>query len=287
MIRTFSKLHFDLAASDNRNDRTELLKTYFDTEPDERTRYWAQYLLSNREQKRFIDYNELRTCTSEFTNLPLWLIEECIRHTGNVTEAVMLMVKSDGNQGNAPLYEIMERIHSEMPEPIESKREYIQSVWESTSESSVYIFNKLITAGYRSPVSKNEIDRFSVPEDTVSPPLQTIKAVLLYASQTEYTFAIWKGDILIPLVKTTAGMQPEEHLHVRKFVATNTRERFGPVHSINPELIFEIGFEAVEHASRRKSGVKLISPRIIKRCHDAELEDVDRIEVLHAMLEGR
>lgn len=285
MIHTFSKLHFDLTASDDRNDRAELIKAYFDTEADERTRYWAKYLLSNREQKRFIDYNELRVCTSDFTNLPLWLIEECIRHTGNVTEAVTLMVKSDGNKGNVPLYEIMERIHTEMPEPIESKREYIQSVWESMSESSVYIFNKLITAGYRSPVSKNEINQFSEPEDTVSPPLYTIRAVLLYVSQTQYIFAIWKDDLLIPLVKTTAGMQPEDHLHIRRFVATNTRERFGPVHSINPELIFEIGFESVERSSRRKSGVKLTFPRIIRRCHNAGLEDVDRMETLHAMVE--
>lgn len=287
MIHTFSKLHFDLAASDDRNDRAELIKAYFDAEADKRTRYWAKYLLSNREQKRYIDYNELRTCSSDFTNLPLWLIEECIRHTGNVTGAVTLMVKSDGNQSIVQLYEIMERILAEMPEPVESKMEYIQSVWESISESSVYIFNKLITAGYRSPVSKNEIDQFSEPEDTVSPPLRTIKAVLLYVSQTEYTFAIWKDNLLIPLVKTTAGLRPEDHLHIRKFVANNTRERFGPVHSINPELIFEIGFEAVERASRRKSGVTLISPRIIRRCHDGRLEDVCRIEVLHLMVEGK
>jgi hypothetical protein len=286
MIDTFSKLHFDLAASQDRRDRAELMRAYFGSEPDERNRHWAKYLLSHGEQKRYIDYYGLRGCTSEYTELPLWLIEECIQHTGNVTEAVTLLVKSTGSQGSVPLYTIMESIHSDRTETIESKIQYIQSIWEIVSENSLYIFNKLITAGYRSPVSKKEIDHITGPEDTLSPPLRTIKAVLLYISQTEYTFAVWKNDLLIPVVKTTRGMQQEDHLHIRKFVATNTRERFGPVYSINPELVFEIGFEAVERASRRISGVKLISPRIMKRCHNAGLDDIDRVEVLHSMMDS-
>lgn len=285
MIHTFSKLHFELAASQDRKDRAELMRLYFGTEKDERNRHWARYLLSDREQKRYIAYYELRRCTSEYTELPLWLIEECIQHTGNVTEAVTLLVKSNVSQRSVPLYTIMEKIHTDRTEPIGSKIQYIQSIWKTAPESSLYIFNKLITAGYRSPVSIKEIDHITGPEDTLLPPLSTIKAVLLYTSQTEYTFAVWDNDLLVPVVKTTRGMLPGDHLHIRKFVATNTRERFGPVHSINPELVFEIGFEAVERASCRKSGVKLISPRIMKRVHNAGLDDVDRVEVLHSMVD--
>lgn len=285
MIDTFSKLHIGLAATQDRKDRAELMRAYFDSEPDGRNRHWAKYLLSHGEQKRYIDYYELRKCTSECTELPLWLIEECIQHTGNVNEAVTLLVKSIGSQGSVPLYTILERIHTERAESIESKLLYIQSVWKTISETSLYIFNKLITAGYRSPVSEKEIDHITGPEDTLSPPLRTIKAVLLYTSQTEYTFAVWNNDLLVPVVKTTRGMLPGDHLYIRKFVATNTRERFGPVQSINPELVFEIGFEAVERASRRKSGVKLISPRVIRRCYNAGLDDVDRVEVLHSMVD--
>jgi hypothetical protein len=285
MIESFAKLHFDLAALHDRNERASLIKKYFASEPKEQNRYWTRYLLSGGEQKRYVNYKELRRCTHEITGLPYWLIEECIRHTGNVTEAITLMVKSDSNHETVPLHSIMERIHTGLTESIDAKTEYIHSMWESLLPNSVYVFNKLITAGYRSSVSINEIERLVKPEETTSTTLRTIKAVLLYASQSEYIFAIWKEELLVPIVKTTSGIQPEEHLHIRKFVTTNTRERFGPVYSVNPELIFEIGFEYVERASRRKSGIKLTSPRIIRRCHDASLEDLDRVERLYAMVD--
>ncbi len=284
-MNSFTALHFELITTTGRNKRIDRLRRYFKTVSDERDHRWADLLLRSTAQTRFINYDELRECASEFTNLPLWLIEESIEHTGHVTEAISLIVKTHKKHGDIPLHEIMDRIHAPHKQSHEDRVPFIHSAWKILPERSVYLFNRLITAGYRSPISGKELDQVINPENTPSHLLRTIRAALLYVSKNEYTFAVWKDGLLIPIVTTTNGIVSEDHLYIRQFITNNTRERFGPVHSINPELIFEIGYEGLERAPRRKSGVKLICPRIVRRCHNAGLDDVDRVDVLYSMLD--
>ena len=44
----------------------------------------------------------------------------------------------------------------------------------------------------------------------------------------------------------------------------NTLERFGPVRSVQPELVFEIAFEGIQESSRHKSGLAVRFPRIAR-----------------------
>lgn len=283
-MNSFTQLHFDLIALHGRSRRVERLRAYFQSVLDKRDRRWANLLLRDNFRSRFIQYGELREYASAYTGLPLWLIEESIEHAGNVTEAISLIVASRNQNGSIPLHVVMERINDRKTGLYEDKVQFVQSVWGTLPERSVILFNRLITGGYTSPVSIREIEESSATADTGPKSVRTIKTVLLYASPNEYTFAIWKDELLVPLVKTSDGMSPGDRLHVRQFVANNTRERFGPVHSVNPELIFEIGFEDIERAPRRKSGVKLISPRITGRCHNAGLDDISRVEDLTPLI---
>ncbi len=60
----------------------------------------------------------------------------------------------------------------------------------------------------------------------------------------EYTFAVWEDDLLVPIAKTGAGVTDEEIAEIDRFVRENTREKFGPVRSVTPELVFELAFDA-------------------------------------------
>jgi len=284
-LNSFSQLHFDLLALPERNKRIERLHGYFQAIPDERDRHRAEQLLRNNARKRFIQYDELRSCASEYTGLPLWLIEECIQHTGNVTEAITLLVRSGKANGAIALHEIMQRLHIPEEISLQSKSHYIKSVWETLPAQTLYLFNKLITGSYRSPVSKTEVEQALQNNSSSSHARYTIKAVLLYASRSEYTFAVWKDDLLIPLVKTAAGIASDEHTKIRRYIVRNTREQFGPVVSVNPGLVYEVAFESVERAYRRKSGIKLISPWIVRRCDNASLDEVDQLENIYSYLE--
>ncbi|NQX93277.1 MAG: ATP-dependent DNA ligase, partial [Flavobacteriales bacterium] len=99
----------------------------------------------------------------------------------------------------------------------------------------------------------------------------TIDAVLIYAMRghgrranlfTDYTFAVWEGDQLVPFAKAYSGLTDAEFKEVDKFVKKNTIEKFGPVRSVTPQLVFELAFEGIAESSRHKSGIALRFPRM-------------------------
>lgn len=290
-MENFSKLHFDLLSIPARSDRIKRLSSYFNSVTDERDRRWAERLIRNTGTIRFINYGELRICTSRFTKLPLWLIEESIKHTGNVTDAISLIVRNKSAESAMPLHMILDWIHLQTDALLENKFDFIEKMWKSLPQDQLHIFNRIITGNYRPPVAETEIDRVLYSDTGIE--LNdvdaggyrfTIKAALIYTSQIDYTFAVWDREMLIPIVKTRDGIVAEEHLLIRRYASKNIRERFGPVNSINPGLIYEISFEKVERTKRRKSGVKLISPRVVKRCDDVSLESVDHLERVQSFI---
>jgi DNA ligase-1 len=123
----------------------------------------------------------------------------------------------------------------------------------------------------------------------------TIDAVLLYAQKgtgkrsglfTDYTFAVWSGDELVPFAKAYSGLTDKEIRQVDKFIRENTKETFGPVRSVTPKLVFELAFEAIQKSKRHKSGVAVRFPRILRWREDKEIKDADSLETIHALVES-
>lgn len=122
----------------------------------------------------------------------------------------------------------------------------------------------------------------------------TIDAVMIYAMRghgrranlyTDYTFAIWKGDELIPFTKAYSGLTDAEFRRVDRFVKQNTLERFGPVRSVKPELVFEIAFEGIARSKRHKSGISLRFPRMHRWREDKPASEANTLEDLEKMLD--
>ena len=122
-----------------------------------------------------------------------------------------------------------------------------------------------------------------------------VDAVLIYAQKgsgkrsnlfTDYTFAVWKGDELVPFAKAYSGLTDAEIRKVDRFVRENTIETFGPVRAVKPELVFELAFEAIQKSTRHKSGVAVRFPRISKWREDKRIEDADSLETIHEMLDA-
>ncbi|HVW01567.1 MAG TPA: ATP-dependent DNA ligase [Planctomycetaceae bacterium] len=121
----------------------------------------------------------------------------------------------------------------------------------------------------------------------------TIDAVLIYAQAghgrraslfTDYTFGVWHEGTLVPFAKAYSGLTDAEIRQVDRFIRDNTLERFGPVRSVKPELVFELAFENIQRSSRHKSGVAVRFPRIARWRHDKKIEDADSLEQILAML---
>ncbi|HEY1113144.1 MAG TPA: ATP-dependent DNA ligase [Chitinophagaceae bacterium] len=122
----------------------------------------------------------------------------------------------------------------------------------------------------------------------------TIDAVMVYAQKgagrrsnlyTDYTFAVRDGDKLVTFTKAYSGLTDKEFAQVDAFVKKNSLEKFGPVRTVRPELVFEIAFEGIAASARHKSGVALRFPRILRWRQDKKPEDINTLEDLRKMLE--
>ena len=121
----------------------------------------------------------------------------------------------------------------------------------------------------------------------------TVDAVLIYAQRgsgrranlyTDYTFAVWDGDELVPFAKAYSGLTDAEIRQVDAFVRANTQERFGPVRSVTPELVFELAFENIQRSNRHKSGIAVRFPRILRWRKDKPIEEADSLDTIKALL---
>ena len=117
----------------------------------------------------------------------------------------------------------------------------------------------------------------------------TVDAVLIYAQSghgrranlfTDYTFAVWDNEELVPFAKAYSGLTDKELIRLDNWIKRHTLEKFGPVRRVNPELVFELAFEGIGLSTRHKSGVALRFPRILRWREDKLPKDANTKEDL-------
>jgi DNA ligase-1 len=146
----------------------------------------------------------------------------------------------------------------------------------------------------------------------------SVDAVLIYAQAghgrrasvyTDYTFAVWNrapqdaaevsvvlaaignrepavpGALqLVPFAKAYSGLSDEEFRAVDQVIRRTTLEKFGPVRSVLPSLVFELGFEGINRSPRHKSGIAVRFPRMLRWRQDKPLIEADTLASLEALL---
>ena len=125
----------------------------------------------------------------------------------------------------------------------------------------------------------------------------SVDCVLIYAQAghgrraslyTDYTFAVWNGSgserSLVPFAKAYSGLTDEEFRMVDAVIRKTTIEKFGPVRSVTPSLVFELGFEGIQKSPRHKSGIAVRFPRMLRLRADKKVEEADTLEHLHVLL---
>ncbi|MDB5915438.1 MAG: ATP-dependent ligase-like protein [Ramlibacter sp.] len=146
----------------------------------------------------------------------------------------------------------------------------------------------------------------------------TIDCVLVYAQAghgrrasvyTDYTFAVWnrapesreeadavldaiarkeppQADALqlVAFAKAYSGLTDEEFRQVDAIIRKNTIEKFGPVRSVKPTLVFELGFEGINRSGRHKSGIAVRFPRMLRIRHDKPLHEANTLQDLEGLL---
>ena len=191
---------------------------------------------------------------------------------------------------------LLEKVHAEAPNSeffrlsplvgFEDWKELAAKRDESRAMMAEGIMLKRKSASYQ--VGRRRGDWWKWKIDPLS-----VDAVMIYAQKghgrradlyTDYTFAVWDGDKLVPFAKAYSGLTDQEINKVDNFIKRNTIEKFGPVRTVKPELVFEIGFEGINRSPRHKSGIALRFPRILRWRLDKPKEEADTLETLKALL---
>ncbi len=124
----------------------------------------------------------------------------------------------------------------------------------------------------------------------------SVDAVLIYAQRgsgkraslyTDYTFGVWSDGALVPFAKAYSGLTDAEIRLVDNFIRRNVLEKFGPVRTVKPELVFEIAFEGIQLSTRHKSGVAVRFPRILRWRQDKKAEDADTLDGIKELLRSQ
>ena len=146
----------------------------------------------------------------------------------------------------------------------------------------------------------------------------TIDCVLIYAQAghgrraslyTDYTFAVWnrqpldaqeaaavvkaiekrepakEGALqLTAFAKAYSGLTDEEFKQIDSVIRKTTLEKFGPVRSVKPTLVFELGFEGINLSPRHKSGIAVRFPRMLRFRSDKPLHEANTLNDLKLLL---
>ena len=92
---------------------------------------------------------------------------------------------------------------------------------------------------------------------------------------------------LVPFAKAYSGLTDDEFRDVDRLVRQTTLEKFGPVRSLKPSLVFELGFEGINRSTRHKSGIAVRFPRMLRIRRDKPVHEADTLQTLEALLQQR
>lgn len=146
----------------------------------------------------------------------------------------------------------------------------------------------------------------------------TVDCVLVYAQAghgrrasvyTDYTFAVWTrppvdpmeaeavvqaiarrepaqpgGLQLVAFAKAYSGLTDAEFREVDAIIRRSTVEKFGPVRSVRPALVFELAFEGINRSPRHKSGIAVRFPRMLRIRRDKPLHEAGTLLELQELL---
>ena len=158
-MKAFAALFAALDATTSITARTQALAAYFRAAP-EPDRVWTIALLSGRRPKRAANSTELRQWAAEAAGLPDWLFQESYALTGDLAETIALILPPAREGAAIPgLAETLAALSRLAGQPAETRRAFVQGAWASLPAQERFLFNKLITGGFRMGVSRGLMTR--------------------------------------------------------------------------------------------------------------------------------
>lgn len=155
-MKAFSKLYKSIDSTNSSLKKIAVLVEYF-SQVEDKEKLWTIALFTHRRPSRPVKTSLLREWASELTQLPLWLFEESYHIVGDLAETISLVLKNPKTEENKTLADYLEELILLKAKTEEEKNEYVLKSWNSLDQDQRFLFNKLITGGFRIGVSQRII----------------------------------------------------------------------------------------------------------------------------------
>ncbi len=157
-MKAFATLFNALDRTTKTAEKTAALAAYLRTAPPA-DRVWTVALLSGRRPKRSVNSSELRLWAAEAAGIPLWLFEECYAVAGDLAETIARLLPPGSQTANQSLDAALRTLTFLSGQPAVTRRTYVQTQWDSLGPDERFVFNKLLTGGFRMGVSQGLVTR--------------------------------------------------------------------------------------------------------------------------------
>ena len=157
-LRKFSELFADLDSCNSTNEKIEILQNYFSSN-ETLENSWTIYLLSGKNNKRFISGQSLKALFAEIYEFPMWLIDACYLKVGDSAEVISLLLKNKivGTTITTQDISLNELLNKSFPDlsilQENDKKLRLKEIWESIPKENHLIVNKILTGTFRVGVS--------------------------------------------------------------------------------------------------------------------------------------
>lgn len=155
-MRTFLKLYKALESTTKTTLKKKALITFFEesTDPD---KVWAIALFSHKRPKRTVSTTLLRAWAAEIASIPSWLFEETYHIVGDLAETIACLLPYNESKHNNTLDDWIRNVYALKEVEEIDKKIFITNAWKELDRDERFLFNKLITGGFRLGVSQKSI----------------------------------------------------------------------------------------------------------------------------------
>ena len=155
-MRLFADLFKQLDQTTKTNEKVKALTKYFESAPD-KDKLWTIALFSHRRPKRTVTTTFLRQWAAERAKITPWLFEESYHIVGDLAETISLVTPKKTKTSSHSLSEWIIAIKEQAKNSEEEKKKFVLDAWDSLDQEETFLFNKLITGGFRVGVSQKTI----------------------------------------------------------------------------------------------------------------------------------
>ena len=157
-MRRFASLIEELDSTNKTNHKVEALTNYFKETP-KKDALWAIALLSHRRPSRPMTTTLLRQWAAELVGLPAWLFEESYHIVGDLAETIALLIHQESKGEHLSLSQCIEEIIAIKTKEEAEKKSYILNRWKRFNNFERFVFNKILTGGFRIGISQKLMTR--------------------------------------------------------------------------------------------------------------------------------